>query len=360
MMTYKEDHIKLLPAISVVMPVYNDAAYLHQAIDSILNQRFNEFEFIIVNDGSTDHTEEIILSYNDERILYLRNEENKGCSYSRSKGMKAARGKYIAAMDGDDISSPDRLKLQYEYLETHPEIGFLGGDLVYFFKDSWYRHRFFTDPDYIKSFSFFQNTIGSATVMMRRSEVEKHQLYYDPEYENGEDFELFYRALMAGVKISSINELIYYYRQSDNQLSSPHNLAPRKRNTMKYLEGKLVFLGIELAEHDFLIFNHFINDRVALSKADYELVYHVLERIKNANNQKLIFHSHSFNAVILGQKFRLIKFYYLDNRKYSGFLAALITLVLGARLKDLILFWNNEGKNLSRKMHRGSPPGIFL
>src|SRR6185437_13087929 len=90
------------PAISVVMPTYNDGAYLREAIDSILGQTFKDFEFIIINDGSTDDTEDIINSYRDNRIKYLKNETNCGNTVTRNRGRNAAMGKYIAIMDSDD------------------------------------------------------------------------------------------------------------------------------------------------------------------------------------------------------------------------------------------------------------------
>jgi glycosyltransferase involved in cell wall biosynthesis len=121
-----------VPRVSVVMPTYNDALYLRDAIDSILNQTFTDFEFIIVNDGSADDTERIILSYEDKRIRYLKNEVNAGNTVARNKGMEAARGRYIAIMDSDDVSVPDRLETQYKYMERHPGIGILGGAKIFF------------------------------------------------------------------------------------------------------------------------------------------------------------------------------------------------------------------------------------
>ena len=97
-----------MPIISVVMPVYNAESFLEEAINSILRQTFYDFEFIIINDGSTDKTEEIILSYKDSRILYQKNEKNSGIVYTLNKGFSIASGMYIARMDADDISHNDR------------------------------------------------------------------------------------------------------------------------------------------------------------------------------------------------------------------------------------------------------------
>lgn len=99
-----------MPVISVIMPVYNTKEkFLREAVESILNQTFTDFEFIIINDGSDSITEDIILSYKDLRIKYLKNEQNLGIVQSLNKALKSASGKYIARMDADDISMPHRL-----------------------------------------------------------------------------------------------------------------------------------------------------------------------------------------------------------------------------------------------------------
>jgi len=113
------------PKISVIMSVYNGEHYLAQAIESILNQTFQDFEFIIINDGSTDRSEEIIKSYDDDRIILI-NQQHKGLIYSLNYGLQKAKAKYIARMDGDDISLPDRLAIQLSFMEKHDDIGVLG------------------------------------------------------------------------------------------------------------------------------------------------------------------------------------------------------------------------------------------
>ena len=114
------------PAVSVVMPVYNGEKYLRESIDSILNQTYTDYEFIIVNDGSNDKTEEIILSYNDNRIRYIKNEKNLQIVKSLNRGIELAKGRYIARMDADDISLPRRFEKQITFMENNLEIGVCG------------------------------------------------------------------------------------------------------------------------------------------------------------------------------------------------------------------------------------------
>ena len=118
--------------ISVVMAVYNGEKYLRSAIDSILSQTYIDFEFIIIDDCSTDNTANILESYTDSRIQIIRNEKNLRLPASLNKGLKIAKGKYIARMDADDIAMPDRFEKQVKYLEAHQEVAVIGGSFQVF------------------------------------------------------------------------------------------------------------------------------------------------------------------------------------------------------------------------------------
>ena len=114
------------------MAAYNEEAYIRDAIVSVLNQTYENFEFIIINDGSTDQTESIIISITDKRIKYLKNEVNIKLIDSLNKGIALATGKYIARMDSDDICFPERLEKQVEFMEANPNIGISGAQLELF------------------------------------------------------------------------------------------------------------------------------------------------------------------------------------------------------------------------------------
>ena len=124
----KEDY-RGRPLISVVMPVYNGEHYLREAIDSILDQTFTDFEFIIIDDGSTDRSAKIIRGYNDARIRFVR-QDNAGLPAALNKGIELSSGKYIARMDADDISYPERLFIQFNYLRRNPDVVVLGGAAI--------------------------------------------------------------------------------------------------------------------------------------------------------------------------------------------------------------------------------------
>ena len=119
-------------AVSVIMPVYNAEAFLSQAIDSILGQTFSDFEFIIINDGSTDRSKEIINSYPDKCIVYLENEINKGLVFTLNRAIAAANGEYIARMDSDDICLPERLDTQKKFLDQHVDIALAASPVIFY------------------------------------------------------------------------------------------------------------------------------------------------------------------------------------------------------------------------------------
>ncbi len=121
-----------VPKLSVVMPLYNAARYLRPAIESILNQTYTDFEFIIVDDCSTDETPAILDSYPDPRIVRLRNPQNLGIVGALNRGLEAARGQYIARMDGDDIALAERFAQQVAWLDAHPNIGLCSGCAAFY------------------------------------------------------------------------------------------------------------------------------------------------------------------------------------------------------------------------------------
>jgi len=198
--------------ISVVMPVYNGEKYLREAIDSILNQTFRDFEFIIVNDGSTDSTEEIILSYSDPRIVYVKNEENLQIVKTLNKGIAMAKGKYIARMDADDISMPERFEKQYQFMEENPEVGLCGTWLRTFgeFVTEWSYPV--NDVDIKVSLMFF-SPIVHASIMCKRSLFEFCK--YEDDFNKAEDYRLWSVLKRKSIVFHNLPINLYLYRQHE-------------------------------------------------------------------------------------------------------------------------------------------------
>ena len=180
------------PMISVVMPVYNGERYLREAIDSILNQTYADFEFIILNDGSTDKTEEIILSYNDPRIVYVKNDENLQIVKTLNKGIALAQGKYIARMDSDDISLPARFEKQVQFMENNQRVDICGTWIEVFDlrNEKW---EYPIGHEEIKSVLLFNSALAHPSVIMKKSIFKTNQ--YDEKYNKAQDYALWVNLL---------------------------------------------------------------------------------------------------------------------------------------------------------------------
>jgi GT2 family glycosyltransferase len=185
------------PKVSVVMSVYNDERYLRDAVESILDQTFRDFEFIIINDGSTDGTVEIIHSYCDPRIVLVKNDTNVGLTKSLNKGLRLARGEYIARQDPDDLSLPQRLGTQIAYLEQHKHVGLLG--TAYYTMDSQGQHiatnRHPLRDTEIRWKILFCNAFCHTSVMFRRKVFPTSDIFYDEALLYSQDYDLWVRLL---------------------------------------------------------------------------------------------------------------------------------------------------------------------
>lgn len=185
------------PCVSVVMSAYNAEAYLAEAVESILNQTFRDFEFVIIDDGSTDKTAEILARYeNLDKRVRVYNQANQGLVTALNRGVGLARGRYIARMDADDISLPERLSKQLDYMESHPEVGVMGSQMNQMDEKGNPLSSFATplSHDVIVWKMLFECAVAHATVMMRKP-LLIHVGGYNPCYLHIEDTELWSRLI---------------------------------------------------------------------------------------------------------------------------------------------------------------------
>lgn len=209
-----EDRVK----ISVIMGVYNqrNKEILSAAIDSVLAQTRKDFEFIIYNDGSDSEISKILNDYakKEPRIHYIENEVNHGLAYSLNSCIDVAKGKYLARMDDDDICDPQRLMVQYRYLEEHPEISFVGSSAFLIDeKGQWGIRKM---PEYPEKQDFLRySPYIHPTVMIRRSVFEEVEAYRaTKENWRCEDYELFMRLWKLGYQGYNIQQPLFYYREN--------------------------------------------------------------------------------------------------------------------------------------------------
>ena len=207
------------PRVSILMPVYKTAPYLREAMDSILKQTFEDFELIVLDDCSPDNAEEVLDTYTDPRIVRYRGEKNVGLSNVLNVGIERARGKYIARMDSDDLSMPERLHVQVDYLETHPEVDLVSVGMRLFGakEDVWIREQ---DPEKVKINALFHSPVLHASSMWRKDRFEEIGLRFRQEMVPAEDYDLWARALVKGLTLVNLPVVLYQYRIHSNQATT--------------------------------------------------------------------------------------------------------------------------------------------
>lgn len=206
------------PKVTVLMPVYNGEQYLHESIESIINQTFRDFEFLIVSEhGTSNESLAIIESYSDERIRHIHNATRLGLVGSLNLGLKEARGEYIARMDADDISLPERLERQVGFMDSHSKVGLCGTWVSTFGKQNqtW---KYPTSYDKIKAYSLFRNCFAHSSVMIRVYLFKMFDLYYDENFRYAEDFELWQRCAFC-FEVVNIAEVLVRFRMSNTNTS---------------------------------------------------------------------------------------------------------------------------------------------
>jgi glycosyltransferase involved in cell wall biosynthesis len=220
------------PKVSVLMPVYNGKRYLREAIDSILNQTFRDFELLIVDDGSTDGSPDIVSSYADPRIRLIANPTNQGLMVVLNQGNRLAQAEYIARMDCDDISLPQRLAKQVEYLDRHPDIAIVGAQCIYIDTNGQifppqFVFRCAKEPSSIRWTASYECPFVHPLVMYRKQVVWDKLGGYDEKISFAEDFELWLRLLRNNYQGANIDETLLKYRIHPNSMMNSTSTATK-------------------------------------------------------------------------------------------------------------------------------------
>lgn len=285
------------PKVTVLMPVFNGVPFLSEAISSILRQTFEDFEFLIIDDGSTDGSGRIIESFDDTRIRFVKNEVNLGLVAALNCGMQLARGEYIARMDADDISRPHRIARQVRFLETSPKVGVCGSWVKFFPKERHYIWKLPATSEEIKCRMFHAVGLAHPSVMLRRKLFLDHGLFYDPAYTHIEDYELWGRALQF-MDFANIKEVLLDYRISPDQVCSRHRaeqlaaVAPLRLQRVREL-------GVEPTAdqqklHEAIMNGSLPPDEKILDSAELWLLH-----LDKANREAGIYSAHLFTRRLL-------------------------------------------------------------
>lgn len=205
------------PLVTVLMPVYNGGTYLAEAIESILNQTWMDFEFLIIDDGSQDETAAVLAHYVGRDVRFrIYHQPNQGLVTALNRGLELALGRYVARMDADDVSRPERLARQVEFMEAHSEVGVCGTWLEMFGGPAKRIFRFPPDDLTLRCVMLFNTPMAHPTVMMRREVFQSSHLLYDPTFQEAEDYDLWFRTA-EHTFLANIPEVLVSYRSHAGQ-----------------------------------------------------------------------------------------------------------------------------------------------
>lgn len=274
--------------VSIILCFYNEERYLQEAIDSVLAQTYHNFELIIINDGSTDGSDAIIKKYDDNRIVYRINGENKRLAYSRNRGLELATGDYIGFFDGDDIMLPDKMEKQVKYMREHSDIMLVSGGFAYMddkgkVDAKIIRPRYQSDEQ-IKAFMLFGNCIACAgAALFRREIIDKYHIRFDETNKASEDYRFWIDMLPYG-KFTNVDECFFYYRINHGSKASA--IVKQDKNAYdielkKILEHAWSGRGFSLEKADFSFIFSFLCKNIKIWKPNDILQgIHTYKKIK--------------------------------------------------------------------------------
>ena len=322
------------PKISVLMPVYNGEQFLDKSINSILNQTFNNFEYIIINDGSTDDSLKIIESYEDSRIKIINFSKNMGIAAALNNGLNVAKGDYIARQDQDDISHPERFMLQVEYLKNN-DVDLVDANFIFIDENDHYiqdyEKRYF-NPEETLSHLFFYELVH-ASIMCKRLIFTKYNIQYRKR--PTEDYDLFIRLAKAGMRAGRLDKKLIKQRKHPGSMcgSDWYNI----KKDIDLMRNEFVQdLGIEPTNYEKKLHIAFVEQNLSiLNQYQFREVLCWANKIIKANSIKKIYSSIYFKEQLYIRLIRLIK------RKKKKSVWDMIKLRQSAKFYDKsISFWD--------------------
>ncbi|MBU5636449.1 glycosyltransferase [Geomonas sp. Red69] len=293
------------PKVTVLMPVYNGELFLREAIDSILAQSFAEFELLVIDDGSSDASAAIAASYADSRLRLIQNGANLGLIETLNRGIELARGEYILRMDCDDVSLPERLRKQVDFMDRFPEVGVCGVWYLEFGPKLRRITRCAADHESIRCGTLFNPVVGHPSVILRRKLLLEHGLRYDPAYRHAEDYQLWSQALQH-CRFANIPEVLLHYRVHPGQVTAQH--ARQQMESAGRVRLRLIReLGIEPDAEEFEIHQvlsaltrplHFPFQELPAAR-QLERIDRWLCKLKEANDQRGIYPEPQFSTMLV-------------------------------------------------------------
>jgi glycosyltransferase involved in cell wall biosynthesis len=293
------------PRVTVSMAVYNGATYLNAAIESILNQTFDDLELLIVNDGSTDATKSIVNSYSDSRIRLIDNDCNRGIAYSRNRGWKEANGDFVAVLDCDDIAVKYRIESQYAHLIENPALAMTGGHAEVINSNGQPTGDYYimpTHPGEVSIELLFRNVFVNSTVMFRKEAIERVGGYWDSDFV--EDYELAFR-INEHHPVDNIDRVLVQYRLHEHNISSEKEALMREgeEHMVKYMHQILkIPYDAQLQTAHLSFIRALPGYKMGIS--DY---FQVLKALKTGNDKTGVFPKEEMGRIFMTKWYEMIR-----------------------------------------------------
>jgi glycosyltransferase involved in cell wall biosynthesis len=291
------------PAVTVLMPVYNGEKYIHEAVESVLSQTFSDYEFLIIDDGSSDSGMDIVRTYKDERIRILSNEGNIGIEESLNRGIREARGKYIARMDADDISLPRRFERQVTLMEDREDVAVCGTYFEYFGSVNGRARSLAAHNAEIRCRLLFGNAMAHPTVLLRRDVMLGNDFFYDRSFHGAEDYDLWVR-MSERFKLANIPEILIRYRTHNQQVSA-YRAELQKKAASAIRARQLRNLVPDVTVDEMMLFDRIAEKTIEEKTSYLEATRRLFEKIIEANGSKRIYDQGILCGILFGMWWRL-------------------------------------------------------
>lgn len=332
------------PLVSVIMPAYHANAHIRQAIQSIQNQTCHNWELLVIHEyGSNDGTAEIVsrIAEKDPRIQLIRNQTRLGLAESLNRGIRLARGRYIARMDADDLSHPMRFEKQLQYFSGHPQISLCGTWQHHFGPDREWIHKTAASPEECRASLLFSCDLCHSTVMFRKKDFVDRQLFYDKNY-LAEDFELWSRAVCM-LQFANIPEVLGEYRWSGENITAQKMGRLAKEHAVIVKQALQRNLGLEIREEQEHLLegwgNPFYAQRDRKIRRKMYLDLDGLLREIYERNQKVRFYEAQALLNALNAKWRYAKYREPENAQRDAKVGSLEEIFSGKPYPDYRLLW---------------------
>ncbi len=295
-------------SVKVFMPCYNCEKYIGEAIESILNQTYKQFELVILDDGSTDGSVAVIQRFmcEDDRIQLFQNQGNKGIVYTRNRGLEICDCDYLALMDADDISALDRLEKEVAFLDQHEDVTVIGG--LYQLIDSegkrieqGDRVAVWSDES-IRASMLFHNVIANGSVLIRKETIDRKRIRYRQDYQSAEDYRFWCEVLSVG-KIFNMNQVFQYYRVHEESLEHREGGAGNQRRNQGIYQIKQYLLreqGYQLPAEDENLFLEVLLGKTTLCRHERCVLKKALSELEVQAKEKGMDYFKTFMELLTG------------------------------------------------------------